>query len=30
MQTMNGRVDLDNEDPSTVAQEYLEENGFLE
>ncbi len=30
MQTMNGRVDLDNEDPSAVAQEYLEENGFLE
>lgn len=30
MQTLNGRVDLDNEDPSGVAEEYLRENGFLE
>jgi osmoprotectant transport system substrate-binding protein len=30
MQTLNGRVDLDNEDPAAVAEEYLQENGFLE
>lgn len=30
MQTLNGRVDLDNEDASAVAEEYLKENGFLE
>jgi osmoprotectant transport system substrate-binding protein len=27
---LNGRVDLDNEDPADVAEEYLQENGFLE
>ncbi|MGB3683807.1 MAG: glycine betaine ABC transporter substrate-binding protein [Rubrobacteraceae bacterium] len=30
MQTLNGRVDLDNEDPSAVAEEYLTEEGLLE
>ncbi|MGB3633417.1 MAG: glycine betaine ABC transporter substrate-binding protein, partial [Rubrobacteraceae bacterium] len=30
MQTLNGRVDLDNEDPATVAEEHLNEAGLLE
>ena len=30
MQTLNGRVDLDNEDPSAVAEEHLQEAGLLE
>ena len=30
MQTLNGRVDLDNEDPATVAEEHLQEAGLLE
>lgn len=30
IRNLNGRVDLDNEDPADVAEEYLQENGFLE
>ncbi len=30
MQTLNGRVDLDNEDPAAVAEEHLKEAGLLE
>ena len=30
MQTLNGRVDLDNEDPATVAEEHLQEAGILD
>lgn len=30
MQTLNGRVDLDREDPEAVARDYLKENGFIE
>lgn len=30
MQTLNGRVDLDNEDPATVAEEHLQEAGLLD
>jgi osmoprotectant transport system substrate-binding protein len=29
MQTLNGRVDLDNEDPAAVAEEHLQEAGLL-
>lgn len=30
IRNLNGRVDLDNEDPADVAEDYLRENGFLE
>ncbi len=30
MQTLNGRVDLDNEDPAAVAEEHLREAGLIE
>lgn len=30
MQTLNGRVDLDNEDPAAVAEEHLQEAGLLD
>ncbi|CAN5865372.1 glycine betaine ABC transporter substrate-binding protein [soil metagenome] len=30
MQTLNGRVDLDNEDPSAVAEDHLKEAGLLD
>ncbi|WP_053057663.1 ABC transporter substrate-binding protein [Rubrobacter aplysinae] len=30
IRNLNGRVDLDNEDPADVAEDYLENNGFLE
>ena len=30
MQTLNGRVDLDNEDPSAVAEDHLREAGLLD
>ena len=30
IRTLNGRVDLDNEDAAAVAEDYLQENGFLD
>lgn len=30
IRTLNGRVDLDNEDPATVAEEHLREAGLIE
>lgn len=30
IRTLNGRVDLDNEDAEAVARDYLQENGFLD
>lgn len=30
MQTLNGRVDLDNEDPAAVAEDHLREAGLIE